>query len=152
VPSERMRTQASPAVLVILLLTSVLSGAETKPWQTGKLLAVEKHEPEVLCCYSGTDTPLQSNVLEYDISVQIGDTIYFGRYETWTDYVPTKSAQYHLLDAKADKQFVYLKTPTGYEIRLSLLSRKHSAQSPKKMCFVPRPAAPVTSIGSGLPM
>jgi hypothetical protein len=113
VPSEHMKTLASPAVLVILVLASVLSGAETKPWQTGKILAVEKYEPEVLCCYSGTDTPLQSNVVDYDISVQIGDTIYFGRYEAWTGYVPTAWAQDHLLDARADRHFVYLKTPAG---------------------------------------
>jgi hypothetical protein len=152
VPSKRMRTQSSPAVLVTLILVSVLSGAETKPWQTGKLLAVEKYEPEVLCCYSGTDTPVQSNAVDYDISVQIGDTIYFGRYQTWTGYLPTVWAQDHLVDARADKHFVYLKTPAGEEMRLSVLSRKHSAQLPKKMGFVPLPAASDTLIDSALPM
>jgi hypothetical protein len=152
VPSEHMKTQASPTVLVILALASVLSGAQTKPWQTGKILAVEKHEPEVLCCYSGTDAPLQSNVVEYDVSVKIEDTVYFGRYQTWTGYIPTAWAQDHLLHARPDKHFVYLKTPAGDEARLSLISRKHSAQLPRKMCFVPRPAVPVTSIGSVLPM
>jgi len=151
VPSELMKTQSSPAVLVILVLVSVLSGAETKPWQTGKILAVGKHESEILCCYSGTDTPLQSNVVDYDISVRIEDTVYVGRYQSWTGYVPTAWAQDHLLDARADKHFVYLKTPTGEEIRLSLLSRKHGAQSPKKRCFVPRSAASDTLIGNALP-
>lgn len=148
-PSKRMKIYSSPVVLLTLALISVLSRAETRPWQTGKILAVEKHEPEILCCHSGTDTPLQSNVVDYDITVQIEDTIYLGRYQTWTGYLPTAWVKDHLVDSRVEKHFVYLKTPAGEEMRLSLLSRKHS-QSPKKMCFVPRSAASDTSIGSAL--
>ncbi len=151
-PSKHMKIQSSTVVLLTLALISVLSRAETRPWQTGKILAVEKHEPEILCCYSGTDTPLQSNVVEYDITVQIEGTIYLGRYQTWTGYLPTAWAKDHLVDSKVEKHFVYLKTPAGEEIPLSLLSREHSAQSLKKMCSVSRPAASGASIGIAQPM
>lgn len=151
-PSEHMEIRSLPVVLMTLALVSVLSSTETTPWQKGKVLAVEKHEPQISCCYSGTDTPLQSNLVEYDITVRIGETTYIGRYQTWTGYLPTAWAKDHLVDARVAKHFVYLKTPAGDEIRLSLLSRKHGAQLPKKMCFVPLPAASDTLIGSALPM
>jgi hypothetical protein len=94
-------------------------------------VAVEKHEPELPCCYSGSDAPLQSNVIVYDVSLQIGDTLYVGRYETWTGYLPTTWAKNRLVPARPNKHFIYLKSPSGEEVRLSVLSRNLTNAGPK---------------------
>ena len=146
-----MRIQRPLFLLTALALISVLSRAETKSWQTGEILSVEKHQPEISCCYSGTDTPLQSNVVEYDVTVQIGATTYLGRCQSWTGYLPIAWAKNHLVDSRVEKHFVYVKTPAGEEIPLSLLRREHSAQSLKKMCSVSRPEASGASIGIAQP-
>ncbi len=114
---------------VVLALSSVLSGAQTQSWQTGRVVALEKHEAELPCCYSPTDAPLKSNVIMYDVSVQIGDTVYVGRYETSIDYVPANWAKDCLVLARPNKHFIYLETSSGQEKRLSLLSRRRYSGS-----------------------
>ncbi len=118
-------------LLALVVLFSLQSRAEAQPFETGKILAVERHEPETLCCYSGTDTPLPSNVVEYDISVRLGDTTYVVRYQTATGYVPTTWVKDHLVDVRVDKHSIYLRTPTGEELRLPIVSRKRTREKLK---------------------
>lgn len=47
----------SLSLAVVSVLSSVLPGAQTESWQSGRVVAVEKDEPELPCCYSASDTP-----------------------------------------------------------------------------------------------
>ena len=105
------------------------SQAQRMGLQTGRVLYVEKQEPRTLCCYNPTDAPLQSDVIDYDISIQVEHTIYVARYQTWTGYVPW--AEDDIVDVKTDKHLVHLKTRSGEEMRLPLVSRKQTDQISK---------------------
>lgn len=74
---------------------------------------------------------MQSNIVEYDISVQVGDTTYVARYQTGTGYVPTTWVKDHLIAVRIGKNFIYLRTPGGEELRLPILSRKRTDQGQK---------------------
>ena len=90
-------------VVVLVVLFSVLSSAQTESWQSGKVVAVEKHGPKLPCCYSATDAPLQGKVTINDISLQIADSVYVGRYESYIDYVPTNWTKDRLVLARLTK-------------------------------------------------
>ena len=118
----------------LCVLTSTLfyspSQAQRMGLQTGRVLYVEKQEPRTLCCccYNPTDAPLQSDVFDYDISIQVDDTIYVVRYQTWTGYVPWTTNE--LIDVKADKHRVYLRTRSGEEMRLPIVGHRISEYQP----------------------
>lgn len=111
--------------------SSLGSAAQTSPFQHGKIITVVKHDVEPPCCYSGTDVPPQSDVVEYDISVEVGDITYVGGYETWTSYVPITCAKNHEVEVRTDKHFIYLKALSGQEIRLHIVSRKRTDHNSK---------------------
>ena len=121
-----MRIQfLSFSVLAAVLLHSP-SAAQRICLQSGRIVGIEKQEPksQSLCCYNPTEAPLQSDVIDYNISIEAEHTIYVGRYQTWTGYVPWATDE--LIDVKADKHLIYLKTPSGEEMRLPIVSQKQT--------------------------
>ncbi len=149
-PCEHMKNQVLS--LVLMALTSALWGEQMKPLQTGKILAVGKRESEAFRVRKPTDAPLASNVVEYEVSVQIGDTVYVGLYQTFTGYLPGTWFKDKKVDTAVDKHFLYLKTPAGEVMRLPLLSHRRVGQSPKTICSVAGPATFGTSIGTAQPV
>lgn len=120
--SRITRIQCQVVALLFVTAIALASSAQTSRFQHGNILAVVRHDFERLCCYDGTDAPLRNDVIEYDVSVQVGDMIYVGQYETWTSYLPI-CQENHEVEARTDKHFIYLKGVAGEEIRLPIVSR-----------------------------
>ena len=114
----------------VLRLVQQSSTAQQISLHSGKILRIakQKEERQSVCCYTPTDAPLQSDVIDYDISVQVEHTIYVVRYQTWTGYVPWTEDD--IIDVKIDKHLVYLKTRSGEEMRLPLLRYQISENQP----------------------
>ena len=55
-------------------------------YHSGTILSVQKCEATETS-YS-TDAPTSTPMFTYDLSVRVGDTVLFGRYQSATDYVP----------------------------------------------------------------
>jgi hypothetical protein len=115
------------AVVVALLCLPVLS-KEKEPvtYQEGKVLSVD-HMPS-LAPSGGTDAPVAQSRDRYDISVQVGDTVYKVRYNVQAgedvSWITGKTGQVRI---KGKTMFV--KRLNGTEAKASILS-KSTAPNP----------------------
>jgi hypothetical protein len=74
------------SVRIVLLvacvaLSSLLCEAQASDYQSGKIIAVEKLAATPTA-NSGTDAPLSAETDRYDLTIQIGDTLYTCRAKT----------------------------------------------------------------------
>ena len=129
-------------VAALSLLAAPTDAQTTKSFETGRILALEKHELEGFYAGNPSDAPLESNVVEYWVSVQVGDTIYVGSYQTPTGYVPTTWVKNHPAEVRIEKHFIYLKTPSGEEVRLPIVSRKRTKEPVKQSPPTPQNQKP----------
>ena len=138
-----MRSKTLPCLVAALSLLAAPTDAQTtKSFETGRILALEKHELEGFYAGNPSDAPLESNVVEYWVSVQVGDTIYVGSYQTPTGYVPTTWVKNHPAEVRIEKHFIYLKTPSGEEVRLPIVSRKRTKEPVKQSPPTPQNQKP----------
>ncbi len=94
--------------------------------QQATVLKVEKQEvrsPDT-CCYSGSDTPLQTEYFAYDVSVRVGCATYDGRYETPFDYFPSAFAVGHAVQVRMTKHVMYFEVPGDRDLRIPITHRR----------------------------
>jgi outer membrane protein len=138
-----MRSKTLPCLVAALSLLAAPTNAQTtKSFETGRILAVEKHEPEGFYAGNPSDAPLESNVVEYRVSVQVRDTIYVGSYQTPTGYLPTTWVKNHPAEVRIERHVMYLKSLLGEEVRLPIVSRKRSKEPLKEGPPTPRGQKP----------
>ena len=115
--------KAAITLLVVVCIVSSLTGtAQGSDYQTGKILAVEKL-PAAASSMSGTDAPLTADVDRYNLSIQMGDTVYICRAKVpgWIDldWIQGKEIQ-----GKVDSKVMSIKRANGKVTKLSILSSK----------------------------
>ncbi len=110
-------------LLLFALLSSFGMADEAKIYQSGTIVSVERQEPENAYVGESTDAPLRSDVWAYRVSVQIGGTFYVGHYEAATSYVPGTWTRGHPVEVRIDKKQMYLRTPSGEEVRMQIVGR-----------------------------
>jgi hypothetical protein len=98
----------------------ILAGAQssTKQYQDGTIIAVEKQAGPAST--GGTDAPTASSVDEYNISIQVGDTLYVVRYKSHSDqdlsWTKGKDVQ-----VRTSGSAIYVKKANGKEAKGSIL-------------------------------
>jgi hypothetical protein len=111
------------ALCLILMVTSFL-GAVERQYVTGTIVDVqEKTNTRVL--YYQVNTPITQDDPYYEISVQIKDTTYFGRY-TPMHASDTLPEEWHVglpVQARIDGRHLVLRRPGGTEMSFAFTKR-----------------------------
>lgn len=114
-------------VVVALLLVAVTlqgaSGAE-KLYQAGKIIDVQQ-KTNTRILYYVVNTPVTKDEPYYEVSVQLKDTIYLGRYtprhsdetlpEEWQPGAP--------VEARVDGHHLFLRRPSGADMEFAIAKR-----------------------------
>src|SRR5579863_3876554 len=102
------------AILALLFLAqTALSGAE-KRYQTGVITGIEQ-KVNTRILYYQVDTPITKDEPYYEVSVQIKDVIYLGRYipRHADDGLPAEWSVGSSVEARVDEHHLFLKRPSG---------------------------------------
>jgi hypothetical protein len=105
------------ATCVMLIMAPVLWAAAKKQYVDGAIVDVhQKATTRVL--YYQVDTPITQDDPYFEISVQIGDTLYFGRYTPMhsSDTLPEDWTAGSTVQARIDGRHLVLKRPAGTEM------------------------------------
>jgi hypothetical protein len=111
------------AHLLVILVAAASAQPKTKTYQTGTILSVQKEEANGVS-YGKTDAPLRSTAFAYDVSVQVGDTVLVGRYQSALDYLPSTWTEGNSVEASLDKHRMYLKGSSAEDFELRVVSRR----------------------------
>lgn len=107
-------------VVALVGAACILAGAQssTKQYQDGTIIAVEKQDGPAST--GGTDAPTASSADEYNISIQVGDTVYVCRYKSHSDqdlsWTKGKAVQ-----VRTGGSAIYVKKANGKEAKGSIL-------------------------------
>jgi hypothetical protein len=127
------------AACVILAMALFLGAAAKKQYVNGTIVDVqEKTTTRVL--YYQVDTPITRDDPYYEISVQIKDTVYFGRYTPMhsSDTLPEDWIAGSTVQARIEGRHLILKRPIGTE--MSFTFTKRPVVKPEPSVSVPAPA------------
>ena len=119
------------AVVVFAPLLAAFAKDQSAGFEQGTVLKVERHEvrsPDT--CYSGTDTPLQSEYYAFEVSVRVGCTTYEGRYETPFDYFPSAFSSGKSIQVRPTKHTLYLETPIWNDTKIPVVRRTTDRAAP----------------------
>lgn len=117
------------SVRIVLLvacvaLSPLLCNAQASDYQSGKIIAVEKL-PAAHTANTGTDAPLSAETDRYDLTIQIGDTLYTCRAKTpaesHMDWVQGKDIQ-----AKVSGKSMSVKRANGKTTKLAIVETKRA--------------------------
>lgn len=130
----RFSVRASLLVSVLLAIGPLAFAKDqvSAGYQRGTVLKVERQEvlsPD-MCCYSGTDTPLQTQSYAFDITVRVGCTDYEGRYETPFDYFPSAFSSGKPVQVRPTKNDLYFETPIWSDGRVPIVHRANDRSGP----------------------
>ncbi len=94
-------------------------------FQQGTVLSVERQEVVTpnQCCYSGSDTPLQTQHYAYDISVRVGCGTYVGRYESYIDSLPSAFSPNQEIPVRVTKHVMYFDIPGEHDMKMGIVHR-----------------------------
>lgn len=117
----RNRTLASSAL--VLLFLGCLSAAE-KPYQAATITDVQqKTNTRVL--YYVVNTPITKDEPYFEISIQMKDMVYVGRYvpRHANDALPEEWKPGFTLQARMEGHRLFLKRPSGAEMQLTIVKK-----------------------------
>jgi hypothetical protein len=109
---------------LVILVAAASAQPKTKTYQTGTILSVQKQEVNGVSNGNTADAPLRSSAFTYDVSVQVGDTVVVGRYQSAMDYLPSTWNRGNSVGVRIDKHRMYLKGLSAENVELSLVSRR----------------------------
>jgi hypothetical protein len=108
---------------VVLVCAACMAGgaqSQTSPYQDGKIIAVNKLP--ALATTGHTDATATSEIEEYEISIQVGDTVYVCHYISHSDqdlsWTRGKEGQ-----VRIKGKTMYVKKATGKEAKATILRR-----------------------------
>lgn len=120
------------ALSVLVIAPGVWAKQVSNAYQQATVLKVNREEltsPNV-CCYSGTDAPLQTAFYAYEVSLHVGCSTYQGRYETPFDYFPSAFAQGQAIPVRMTKHVMYFDVPGGHNLKMSIVHRSSDHAAP----------------------
>ena len=118
-------------VLVCLVAFPALAKSQQDDYQQGKIISIEKLPPAAPYQGDITQAPLKASVTRYNVSTQVGDTVYVYQYKTESgEVVPWEEGQTQ--DVRVKGNVMHVKRADGEDDHYSILSRvKANTQSPK---------------------
>jgi hypothetical protein len=110
------------ALCLLALIVCVSAGglAQSSDFQTGKIVDVETLAPSSPPSSGGTDAPVASDVSRYNVSIQLGDSVYVCRAKTMSAFDLTW-AKGKEIPAKVKGNVMYVKRANGKVTKLSIL-------------------------------
>jgi hypothetical protein len=140
------KTPLLPSVACAMLLISPHARAKQAAedgYQPATVISVVKHGLNLN--YAGenpSDAPLQPREYSYDIGIRLNCTLYIGRYESATNYLPSVFAPHHGVDIRLHKHVMYVSLPfTDDEVMLGVVGHRRVKD---EVCLE---AAPQAAIG-----
>ena len=107
-------------LLVSVVLLPFLAQSQSKDYQAGKIVNVEK-QPATGGSGGGTDAALKPDTATYKISIRVNDTVYLVRYQAQGDqdlsWIQGKDVQVRIAGKK-----VYVKRASGADAKAGILS------------------------------
>jgi hypothetical protein len=88
----------------------------------GKVLSVVESQPQPLCCYDGTDAPLQLSMNDYNLKVRLGAKVYDLEYQTALNYFPSSVVDGARVSVRLTSHQMLLQT-SGGELPTIILHR-----------------------------
>ena len=114
-------------VLPMLALT-ILCGAQTVTYQQATILDIQPPITQSTV-HKATDAAPPPTAATYEITVQVGNMVYVGRYQRASDYLPSNWVVGKPVEMRVGKHKhrIYLKDVSGKEVALVIITR-HVAQ------------------------
>ena len=117
-----MKSARIVVLVACVVLSSLLCDAQSSDYQSGKIIAVEKL-PSAPTTNTGADAPLSAETDRYNLTIQIGDTLYTCRAKTpadsHLDWVKGKDIQ-----AKVSGKSMSVKRENGKTTKLAIVETK----------------------------
>lgn len=124
-----MKTKKCTSIIAITVVMSGLTAfAKNKQPDTltqGTVVSVDREEVSSpnQCCYTGTDTPLQSTYYAYKVSLHVGCVTYDGEYDTPFDYFPSAFSSGKTLQVRLAKHEMYFDVPGDSNLKMNIVHR-----------------------------
>jgi hypothetical protein len=119
-----MKAAITFLVVVCIVCSPFARTAQGSDYQTGKIVAVEKL-PSSASPATGTDAPLSAETVRYNLSIQVGNTIYTCRAkvagDSDLDWTQGKEIQ-----ARVNGKAMYIKRANGKTTKLSIVGSKRT--------------------------
>jgi len=126
------------AILVLTFLAQPGLYAAEKRYQDATVVQVqEKINTRVL--YYVVDTPITKDEPYYEVSVQLKDMVYLGRYvpRHTQDTLPDEWIAGAAVEARVEGRHLFVKRPSGSDVDFAIL--KHTAAKPGEKTSGPAP-------------
>ena len=117
---ESMKTPPLRSLLAVIVCVSATALAQLSDFQTATIVDVETLSPESTPSSGGTDAPVASDVNRYNLSIQLGDSIYVCRVKSSSAY-DLNWAKGKEVPAKVKGKLMYVKRADGRVVKLSIL-------------------------------
>lgn len=117
---------------VCLLLATASLYAAKQLFQAASIVRIEqKTNTRVL--YYVVNTPITKDEPYYEISVQLKDVVYLGRYipRHANDTLPDEWTPGAAVEARVDGRYIYLKRPSGTDLQLAIIKQTAAKSSPE---------------------
>jgi hypothetical protein len=110
--------------LVLAAIAVPAVRAIERPYQPGKIISVQQKEHTRILYYL-VNTPVTQDDPYYEVSVQLRDTVYITEYTPrhQEDTLPEDWTADTDIQARLDKQHLFVKRPNGFEIDLVVVKR-----------------------------
>ena len=114
------------SITMVLLAVALAAGAQAveRPYQSGKIVDVQrKIETRVL--YYLVNTPVTQDDPYYEVSVQLGNTVYRGVYKPRheNETLPEEWKAKAEVQVKVEGRHLYVKRPNGTEVEFAIAKR-----------------------------
>ena len=109
---------------LLILVAAAPAHPKAKSYQTGTILSIRSREANGVSYRVPTRAPVRDTVFTHDVSVRVGDTVFVGRYNSWTDYLPSTWTEGSSVQVRIGKHNMYLKGPEGDDFQLRIVSRR----------------------------
>lgn len=126
------------AILVLTFLTQPALYAVEKQYQSATVVQVQqKTNTRVL--YYMVDTPITKDEPYYEVSVQLKDTLYLGRYvpRHAQDNLPEEWVKGATVEARVEGRHLFVRRPSGNDVDFAIL--RHTAVRPGEKSSGPAP-------------
>ena len=114
------------SITILLLAVGLMAVAQAveRPYQTGKIVDVQR-KVETRVLYYLVNTPVTQDDPHYEVTVQIGNTVYRGLYTPRheTDTLPEEWKPGVEVQAKIDGRHLYIKRPNELEVEFAIAKR-----------------------------
>jgi hypothetical protein len=120
-----MKGHVALSLIVTILALAAFCAAQTMTYQQGTILDIKERNVQSNV-HKATDAPPPPGGVTYDVTVQLGDTVYVAQYQHNTDYVPSNWEVGKPVDMRVGphKHRIYLKNVTGKEYALLIQSTR----------------------------